>query len=180
MNESRFVCGMLDPQSVTDADLLDIRALLERLSPGCGELSRGWLRVIAATAFLFAVFDREAPREGGFAIVAMATLNPLPTLLRFKAHVDDVVLREDYEGRGLGRFVIETLVRHARAVTAERRLGSAGWEGEMVRAARERRMACLDLTSGTKQERERANALYQKLGFEPRDTNAYRKPLSGR
>jgi ribosomal protein S18 acetylase RimI-like enzyme len=75
----------------------------------------------------------------------------IPTGLR--AWIEDVVVDGEARGQGVG----EALNRYAIDVAAER-------------GAR-----TVDLTS--RPSREAANRLYRRLGFEPRETNVYRKPL---
>jgi ribosomal protein S18 acetylase RimI-like enzyme len=75
----------------------------------------------------------------------------IPTGLR--AWIEDVVVDDAARGRGVG----EALNRYAIDVAAERGARS------------------VDLTS--RPSREAANRLYQRLGFEPRETNVYRIPL---
>ena len=72
----------------------------------------------------------------------------IPTGLR--AWIEDVVVDGDARGQGVG----EALNRYALDVAAERGARS------------------VDLTS--RPSREAANRLYQRLGFEPRETNVYR------
>lgn len=64
--------------------------------------------------------------------------------------VEDVVVLEGYRGKGLGGLLMKKLIQ---------------W------AARHR-FIHLNLTSGP--EKEAANHLYKKLGFQKRDTNVYR------
>ena len=89
-------------------------------------------------------------RGGDGKIVGSLTLVlfRIPTGLR--AWIEDVVV--DAEARGMG--VGEALNRHAIEVAAEHGARS------------------VDLTS--RPSREAANRLYQRLGFEPRETNVYR------
>jgi ribosomal protein S18 acetylase RimI-like enzyme len=75
----------------------------------------------------------------------------IPTGLR--AWIEDVIVDEDARGIGVGE-----------ALTAA-----------AIDEARERGARSLDLTS--RSSREAANVLYQKLGFERRDTNVYRLSL---
>jgi ribosomal protein S18 acetylase RimI-like enzyme len=84
------------------------------------------------------------------AAVGMLTLVvfSIPTGLR--AWIEDVVVDEGTRGSGVGEALTGAAVDEARA-----------------RGARS-----IDLTS--RPSREAANALYQKLGFERRDTNVYR------
>jgi ribosomal protein S18 acetylase RimI-like enzyme len=86
-------------------------------------------------------------------VLGMATLAVfrIPTALR--AWIEDVVVDDAARGRGV-----------ATAITLA-----------MIDRARELGCATVDLTS--RPSREAANRLYQKLGFEPRDTNVYRFDL---
>lgn len=77
---------------------------------------------------------------------------PIPTGIR--AWIEDVVVDVDARGRGVG----EALNREA--IELAHRLGAR----------------TVDLTS--RPSREAANRLYQRIGFEPRDTNVYRYTLS--
>ena len=67
-----------------------------------------------------------------------------------KAWVEDVVVDENARGRGVGQLLTE----HA------------------IQVAREHGAHSVDLTS--RPSREAANALYQRVGFEQRETNVYR------
>jgi ribosomal protein S18 acetylase RimI-like enzyme len=86
-------------------------------------------------------------------VLGMATLAVfrIPTALR--AWIEDVVVDDAARGRGV-----------ATAITLA-----------MIDRARELGCATVDLTS--RPSRDAANRLYQKLGFEPRETNVYRFDL---
>ena len=86
-------------------------------------------------------------------IVGVATLAVfrIPTALR--AWIEDVITDESARGQGIG----EALTR------------------AMLDRARELGCATVDLTS--RPSREAANRLYQRVGFEQRDTNVYRYDL---
>ena len=77
----------------------------------------------------------------------------IPTAVR--AWIEDVVVDEAARGKGVG----EALNRRALDV------------------AREHGAKTVDLTS--RPSREAANRLYQRIGFEPRETNVYRYELDG-
>jgi|SRR3989344_2041360 len=64
--------------------------------------------------------------------------------------VESIVVLDSYRGRGLGRKIMELLISESKKASAKG----------------------LDLTSHP--ERVAANALYEKLGFEKRETNVYR------
>ncbi len=82
------------------------------------------------------------------------TLIIFKVLLGTKAWIDDVVVAESARGHGLGK----TLVTHA------------------IDIAREQGAEYVDLTS--RPARQSANRLYRKMGFELRETNAYRYLLT--
>ena len=93
-----------------------------------------------------------AERDG--VVIGTATLSLLMTLWKgVVGHVDDVVVDAAARGEGVGRRLMEQLHQEA---------------------AR-RDVTHLDLTS--RPAREAANALYQSLGYEKRDTNVYRLRL---
>lgn len=87
-------------------------------------------------------------------IVGMATLVCVPKLSGTMGHIEDVVVDAEHRGKGLG----EKLVR------------------ELLKLARDKKLKYIELTSNP--TRTEANALYQKLGFERRETNVYRMKLT--
>ncbi len=88
------------------------------------------------------------------AVVGMITLGSYPAPTGRKYWIEDVVVDSAMRGRAYGR----RLVQHA--------IEFAGKEGNGV----------LMLTS--KPARVAANALYRAVGFQPKETNVYRMPLS--
>lgn len=86
-------------------------------------------------------------------IVGMATLATfrIPTGLR--AWIEDVVVDEAGRGRGVGEALTNAMVDRAREIGCR----------------------TVDLTS--RPSREAANRLYQRAGFQPRETNVYRLDL---
>lgn len=87
-------------------------------------------------------------------IVGSLTLVVFPIPTGIRAWIEDVVVDEAASGRGVGRSLNE----HA------------------LEVARSRGAVTVDLTS--RPSREAANHLYRKIGFEPRETNVYRRALS--
>lgn len=83
-------------------------------------------------------------------IAGMASLHYMETLAKKSVWVEDVVVHPDHQGKGLGKKIMKHVV------------------GE----AKKKGVKHIDLTSSPK--RIAANKLYQKLNFEPRDTNVYR------
>lgn len=132
----------------------DIVEAFARLIPQLSKSSRP-----PSKAELQAIADHEAcflliAREDDGAILGSLTLVifPIPTAVR--AWIEDVVVDDDARGKGVG----ELLNRRALEISAE--------HGAKT----------VDLTS--RPSREAANRLYQRIGFEQRDTNVYRYSLS--
>jgi ribosomal protein S18 acetylase RimI-like enzyme len=92
-------------------------------------------------------------REETGAVVGMLTLALYRIPTSSCAWIEDVVVDEDSRGRGIG----EQLTRHALALAKD--------------AGADR----VDLTS--RPAREAGNRLYQRIGFEVRETNMYRYRL---
>jgi ribosomal protein S18 acetylase RimI-like enzyme len=78
---------------------------------------------------------------------------PIPTGRR--AWIEDVVVDEASGGQGIGRALTEAMLDLARE------------------------LACVSVDLTSRPSREAANRLYQRVGFEPRDTNVYRYDLRG-
>ena len=122
-----------------------INGLLPQLSPSTSALEEGDLRNIV---------DSESTKlflaideDGVFGMLSLVLFR-IPT--GRKAWVEDVVVDEKARGRGVGKLLTE----HA------------------IQVAREHGAHSVDLTS--RPSREAANALYQRVGFEQRETNVYR------
>ena len=119
--------------------------LLPQLSPSVVVLEESDLRNIV---------DSESTKlflaideDGVFGMLSLVLFR-IPT--GRKAWVEDVVVDEKARGRGVGKLLTE----HA------------------IQVAREHGAHSVDLTS--RPSREAANALYQRVGFEQRETNVYR------
>ena len=135
-------------EELTDfsAQALDaINGLLPQLSPSAVALDESDLRNIV---------DSESTKlflaidEDG--VFGMLSLVLFRISTGRKAWVEDVVVDEKARGRGVGKLLTE----HA------------------IQVAREHGAHSVDLTS--RPSREAANALYQRVGFEQRETNVYR------
>jgi ribosomal protein S18 acetylase RimI-like enzyme len=97
----------------------------------------------------------RAPDAGG-EIVGSLTLAMFRIPTGRRAWIEDVVVDSAQRGKGIG----EALTREA------------------LRVAQEAGATTVDLTS--RPSREAANRLYQRIGFEKRETNVYRYTLAGR
>lgn len=141
--------GKLD--GLTEYTLEDINRLLTQLSRNAAPLTRQALsEMLEQPSFHLLVCQNESG-----AIVGMASIYFIQIPTGMKGYIDDVVVRDDYRGQGIGRELTKKLLELA-----------------LCRGAK-----YVDLTSGRSSEREVANAMYVKLGFELRDTNPYRKRL---
>jgi ribosomal protein S18 acetylase RimI-like enzyme len=103
--------------------------------------------IVAGPSTMLLVARKDA------AIVGMLTLAIFRIPTGIRAWIEDVVVDADARGGGVG----EALTREAIRI--------AGTHGART----------VELTS--RPSREAANRLYQRLGFERRDTNVYRFPL---
>jgi ribosomal protein S18 acetylase RimI-like enzyme len=86
-------------------------------------------------------------------IVGSLTLAMYPLPTRLKAWIDDVVVDESARGQGVGEALSMAAVEEAR------------------------RRGAKDVSLTSRPFRESANRLYQRLGFQPYETNVYRYKL---
>lgn len=82
-------------------------------------------------------------------IIGVLTLNIYRIPTGLSARIDDVIVATEARGRGVGEALTRAAIEHARAAGAR----------------------AVNLTSHPR--REAANRLYQRVGFERRDTNVY-------
>jgi ribosomal protein S18 acetylase RimI-like enzyme len=92
-------------------------------------------------------------RDDGGAIIGVSTLAVFPIPTAKRAWIEDVIVDESARGKGVGEALTQA----------------------MIDAARELGCKTVELTS--RPSREAANRLYQRIGFEQRETNVYRFPL---
>jgi ribosomal protein S18 acetylase RimI-like enzyme len=93
-------------------------------------------------------------READGTIVGVATLAVFPIPTGRRAWIEDVIVDEASAGQGVGARLTTAMLDHARA------------------------LGCVSVDLTSRPSREAANHLYQKIGFQPRDTNVYRFDLS--
>jgi ribosomal protein S18 acetylase RimI-like enzyme len=135
---------------VADPELLEaMRELLPQLSSSAPPLTAYTLDdvVESRATVLLVARDGQAKIVGSLALVIFR----VPTGVR--AWIEDVVVNESARGSGVGSALVNAAL--ARAAEAGART--------------------VDLTS--RPGREGANRLYQRLGFETRQTNVYRRTL---
>jgi ribosomal protein S18 acetylase RimI-like enzyme len=133
-----------------DEGLVDaVRRLVPQLSTSTPPPTRVELEVIVAGPSTMLLLARHDRT-----IVGMLTLAIFRIPTGIRAWIEDVVVDGDARGQGVG----EALTREA------------------VRIAGSHGARTVELTS--RPSREAANRLYQRLGFERRDTNVYRLSIA--
>jgi ribosomal protein S18 acetylase RimI-like enzyme len=130
---------------VTDEAVEAFRRLLPQLSRSAPPPDAAALAAIVASPSVTILIARDDDRIVGSLTVAMF---PIPTGLR--AWIEDVVVDESARGHGIGAILTK----------------------EAVRLAREAGARSLDLT--TRPSREAAGRLYEREGFQQRETRLYR------
>jgi ribosomal protein S18 acetylase RimI-like enzyme len=86
-------------------------------------------------------------------IVGVSTLAVFPIPTGKRAWVEDVIVDEAVNGQGIGRRLTQAMLERAR------------------------QLGCVTVDLTSRPSREAANALYKKVGFVERETNAYRYTL---
>jgi len=149
--DSVLVAVSADIQIVTsvDGELVDAFAMLiPQLSPSSPPPARGLLEAIVADPDS-ALF--VARLEGSIVGSLTLALYRIPT--GTKAWIEDVVVDESARGHGVGEALSRAAVDEAR------------------------RRGAKDVALTSRPSRESANRLYQRIGFEARETNVYRYRL---
>lgn len=142
-------------QSVTDAQIGEILALMRELDPEITvtpEMVR--CAVEAPGTYFFALMDEaqaDATPAAAARIVGCASLCVFHSPTGCKAHIEDVVVLAEYRGRQLGRRLVEHLIEYART-----------------------ELKNVDLYLTSRPHRVAANELYQSLGFRRKETNVYK------
>ena len=129
--------------------------LLPQLSRSAAPLSEADVeRFLSQSSVHLFVFRAEtADAEGNNPILGMLSLATFEIPTGVRAWVEDVVVDEAARGQGAGLALVEAAIEHAKKIGAR----------------------TVDLTS--RPSREAANRLYQRAGFQLRETNVYRVTL---
>ena len=122
-----------------------VNRLLPQLSKSAPPLTSGKLEDIVQSAHVHLYIAQE-----GAEVLGMLSLVVFPIPTGIRAWVEDVVVDESARGKGVGRALSEYAVQ----------------------AASEKGALTVDLTS--RPSRVAANQLYQRVGFQLRETNVYR------
>ena len=129
--------------------------LLPQLSRSAAPMSEADVeRFLSQSSVHLFVFRAEtADADGDNPILGMLSLATFEIPTGVRAWVEDVVVDEAARGQGAGLALVEAAIEHAKTVGAR----------------------TVDLTS--RPTREAANRLYQRAGFQLRETNVYRVTL---
>jgi ribosomal protein S18 acetylase RimI-like enzyme len=136
-------------REVTEETVGSINRLLPQLSRSAPPLDRDGLARVAACEANTVLVARDTAGQ----IVGTLTLAVFPIPTGVRAWIEDVITDEAARGQGVGTALTQ----------------------EALRLARERGARTVDLTS--RPSREAAGRLYERLGFERRESRLYRLTL---
>jgi len=135
-------------KDINEENLKQINYLLSILSQNINPLNAGQLKETIAQKNFYLFTARDQEK-----IVGLASIYFQKLLSKKTSWVEDVVVDKNYQGQGLGKKLTEVLIAKAKELGVDN----------------------IDLTS--KPHRLAANNLYQKLGWQKRETNVYRLRL---
>jgi len=142
---------IVEVTAVTDELAQAMARLMPQLADSVPPPTRAELEAIVASPATTLFVACDSTQQGRIVGTLTLALFRIPTGLR--AWIEDVVVDASARGKGVGELLCKAALEKARAAGA----------------------AKVDLTSNP--QREAANRLYQRLGFDRRETNAYRYRL---
>lgn len=126
--------------------LEEIRCLMQALSDHC-TLSESQLKETISHSLLYVLKDKERT-------VGMVTLCLYHAPSGCKGCIEDVVILPEYQGKGLGKQLLQHVLDEAKLHTP------------------------LTIYLTSRPQRIAANSLYRKLGFQQKETNVYKMDIS--
>lgn len=135
-------------REASDEVVAAMARLLPQLSSSAGSIKREALTRVVMCRTNHVLVARDAN-----VIVGTLTLTLVPLITGMRARIEDVVVDEAARGRGVGASLTE----------------------EAIRIARDAGARTINLTS--RPERAAANRLYERLGFQQRESQVYRLTL---
>ena len=135
--------------TLTGSQIDDLLGLMKELNAEIPVNAQMQQRAVASPGTRIFVAENDEKH-----IVGCATLCVFESPTGRKASVEDVVVLPAYRGQGIGRTLLERIINFART-----------------------KLAPIDLRLTSNPTRTEANALYQALGFEKRDTNVYKMEI---
>ena len=135
--------------TLSDTQIADLLDLMRELNADLKVTPLMQQRAVASPGTRIFIAENDAKR-----IVGCATLCVYESPTGRKASVEDVVVLPAYRGQGIGRTLLQRIIDFAGT-----------------------KLSPIDLHLTSQPSRTEANALYQSLGFEKRDTNVYKMSL---
>jgi len=141
--------------SIRGINLDNINSLIRQLNPKNEPINEEMLKEVVKNSIFITIYDRTMPLDkGGYQDIGIAQLSVIQKLTGRQGKIDDVIINEAHRGQGLGERLMKVIIKKAKQL----------------------KLDSLELTTNPK--RGAANALYQKMGFVPRETNVYRLNLT--
>lgn len=138
-----------------EKDIPCINKLLRQLHPKAPKVTEKILvRMLSNKFHIKIAVLRDTSKNNQ--IFGMASLHIIRTFFGLKGIVENVIVDEEYRGKGRGKELMNGLIE----------------------AAKKKGVVYLELTSGP--ERQNAQKMYESLGFKKRETNVYRLDLKER
>lgn len=135
--------------TLSDSQIADLLELMKELNPDIPVTAEMQRRAVGAPGTRIFIAEDDAKR-----IVGCATLCVYESPTGRKASVEDVVVLSTCRGQGIGRTLLQRIIDFAGG-----------------------KLSPIDLRLTSSPARVEANALYQALGFEQRETNVYKMSL---
>ena len=135
--------------TLTESQIDDLLGLMKELTAELTVTRQQQQRSVAAPGTRIFIAENDEKH-----IVGCATLCVFESPTGRKASVEDVVVLPAYRGQGIGSTLMQRIIDFAK-----------------------NKLAPIDLRLTSNPIRKEANALYQALGFEKRDTNVYMMKL---
>ena len=153
MAQPNGLCFGFSQMGASEEDIPAINHLIGQLTNSPRQIDIQILKRIGAQKQVFMLFARDKNNKDN-KIVGSATIIVYEILTKTKALIEDVVIDEDHQGKGLAEDIMRYLIIFAKAKGA----------------------SCIDDLSSNP-ERVEANQLYDKLGFQERKTKVRRLTL---
>ena len=135
--------------TLSESQIEDLLGLMKELTADMQVTALQQQRSVAAPGTRIFIAENDEKH-----MVGCATLCVFESPTGRKASVEDVVVLPAYRGQGIGRTLLQRIIDFAK-----------------------NKLAPIDLRLTSNPARTEANALYQALGFEKRETNVYMMKL---
>ncbi len=138
---------IVELNTLTDAQVQEVIGLMGELDPTITVTTEMVKRTVEAPGTHFIAVTAEEH------IIGCASLCVFESPTGRKASVEDVVVSSPYRGQHIGKQLMQYIIEYAKT------------------------LAPINLQLTSRPERVAANKLYQSLGFQKRETNAYRMEI---